>query len=152
MSMGRVCDICGHERPKEQFSGSRRRVSVCKRCRQIPKAKRRFIEAEIQISELFGQTHISDRNASMLNSFAASPNPQIAELATCVLDVVLPALKLKRRKGKKSTPFTREMCKEICTRREKAGLILDDDLDIMGEDNSPADLQEDVCFLDDVPF
>ena len=150
--MGRLCDICGHERPNEQFSGSRRRVSVCKRCRRIPKAKRRFIEAEIQISELFGQTHISDRNVAMLNCFAASPNPQIAELATCVLDVVLPAPKLKRGKGKKSTLFTREMCKAICSRWEKAGLILDDDLEIMGQDNSPADFQEDAGPLDDVPF
>lgn len=150
--MGRVCDICGHERPHEQFSGSRRRVSVCKRCRRIPKAKRRFIEAEIQITELFGQTHISDRNVCMLNCFAASPNPQIAELATCVLDVVLPAPKLKRGKGKKSTLFTREMCKEICSRWEKAGLIQDEGFDDMGAHDAPCDLEGAVWLDDEVSF
>jgi hypothetical protein len=148
--MGRVCDICGRERPNEQFSGGRRRVLVCKRCtRDIPKAKRRFLEAEIQISELFGQTHISDRNISMLNSFAASPNPKIAKFATCVLDVVLPAPEIKRGKGKRSTLFTREMSKEICLRWENAGLIEDDDSDDAGE-QMHAELQTDT--LERVPF
>lgn len=148
--MGRVCDICGKERPNEQFSGGRRRVQVCKRCtRDIPKAKRRFIEAEIQVSELFGQTHISDRNVSMLNNFAASPNSKIAKLATCVLDVVLPAPKIKRGKGKKSTLFTKEMAKEICSRWEQAGLIQDDEIDDTGE-HMHAELQNDT--RERVPF
>ena len=150
--MGRICDICGHERPNEQFSGGSRRVRVCKRCRQMPKAKRRLIEAEIQISELFGQTHISDRNVSMLNCFAASPNPQIAELATCVLDVVLPAPKIKRGKGKRSILFTREMCKEICSRWEKAGLIQDDDIDNTGEHESPCYFKKAAGCTDELPF
>jgi len=63
----------------------------------------------------------------MVNSFAASPNPEIAELATHVLDVVLPAPKMKRGRGKKSTLFTDAMRKEICSRWEKAGLIEDED-------------------------
>ena len=151
--MGRVCEICGRDRPNEQFSGGRRRVLVCKRCtRNIPKAKRRFIEAEIQISELFGQTHISDRNVSMLNRFAASPNPKIAEVATCVLDVVLPAPKIKRGKGKRSTLFTREMSREICSRWESAGLMQGDDIDDTGEHESRCDLKMAARRTDELPF
>ena len=85
----------------------------------------------------------------MLNNFAASPNPKIAELATCVLDVVLPAPKIKRGKGKQSTLFTREMSKEICSRWENAGLIEDDDSDDTGE-QMHAELHNDT--RERVPF
>jgi hypothetical protein len=48
--------------------------------------------------------------------------------------------------------ITREMCKEICSRWEKAGLIQDDDIDNTGEHESRCDFKKAARLDDDLPF
>jgi len=85
--MGHYCRICGRERPNEQFSGKGHKIHVCKRCQARPKSERRAIEDKDDIFGFLEQSHISERNVARLERMAKSDNPQVASLATIVLDV-----------------------------------------------------------------
>jgi len=85
--MGHYCRICGRERPNEQFSGKGHKIHVCKRCQARPKSERRAIEDKDDIFGFLEQSHISERNVARLERMANSDNPQVASLATIVLDV-----------------------------------------------------------------
>ena len=126
--MGRVCDICGRERPHEAFGGGRGpRSHVCNRCIEMPKRKRQLVLAELELSAFLGQTNISDRNISRVRQLADSPNPQVSALASGMLDVLTTAPALKRKKGRRSVAVTGELCSEICAGWRAAGVLSDDD-------------------------
>ncbi len=145
--MGRVCDICELERPHEAFGGGRGpRSHICNRCMQMPKQERKRIEAELELSSLLGQTHISDQNISRVRQLTASPDPQISKLATGMLDVVSAAPTLKRKKGKRSVAVTQEMCSEIYQRWQAAGVLSKDDE--IGEQTDASDSERTAS----VPF
>ena len=128
IEMGRVCDICGLERPNEAFGGGRgQRSRVCNRCMRMPKQKRKLLLAELELSSFLGQTHISDRNILRVQQLAKSTDQQISALATGMLDVVSARPTLKRKKGKRSVAVTREMCSEICACWRDAGALSEDD-------------------------
>ena len=85
--MEHYCRICGRERPNEQFSGKGHKIDVCKRCQARPKSERRAIEDKDDIFGFLEQSHISAKNVARLERMANSDNPQVASLATIVLDV-----------------------------------------------------------------
>ena len=116
--MGRVCDICGRERPHEAFGGGRGpRSHICNRCMQIPKQKRKLLEAELELAAFLAQTHISDRNISRVRQLSDSPYPQVALLAAGMLEVVSESPTLRRKKGRGSIVVTEELCSEVCVKR-----------------------------------
>jgi hypothetical protein len=121
--MGHYCRICGRERPNEQFSGKGHRTHVCKQCARMPKEQRRVIEAEEEIFGFMAQTHLSDRNISRLQTFAASSIHRISELATPILEVVTSAPQKKRKKGRRSTVLTMSMRDDIASRWHNAVVL-----------------------------
>jgi len=121
--MGRICDICGFERPNESFGGRGERAHVCKKCMEIPKAKRKLLLAEETLTSFLSQTHISDNNMVRIRQFASNPNPDISLLAKEMLKVLEDAPTLKRKKGKRSISVTREMSSEIYSRWHSTGLL-----------------------------
>ena len=126
--MGRLCDICGCERPNEAFGGGRGpRSHICNRCMRMPKHKRKLLEAELLLSSFFGQTHISDRNISRIRLLAASPGEQVSVLASEMLEVLSVAPTLRRKKGRRSIAVTPEMRSNICERWGNAGVLPEDD-------------------------
>lgn len=122
--MGRVCDICGRERPNEAFGGGRGpRSHVCNLCMKMPKPKRQAILAEMELSSFLGQTHISERNISRIRQVAQHPNPQVAALGTGMLNAVLTAPPVMRKKGSRSVEVTKQLCADICQRWRAAGVL-----------------------------
>lgn len=95
--MGRVCDICGEERPHESFGGGRGpRSHVCNRCMRIPKPEHQVALAELELSGFLGQDHISERNIARVRQVAQHPSPQVAALGAAMLEVLLSAPTIKR--------------------------------------------------------
>ncbi len=84
--MGRYCRICGRIRANEKFGGKGRRRYICRDCRQRPKAELRRILCEQEIWGLWQQSNISKKNMRRLKELTRSTEPQIAELASIVLD------------------------------------------------------------------
>ena len=121
--MGRPCDICGLDRPHEAFGGRGPRSHVCNRCMRMTKAKRQVMLAELELSAFLGQTHISDRNISRIRQVAQHPNPQVAALGTGMLDAVLIAPPIKRKKGRRSVEVTEQLCADICARWRASGVL-----------------------------
>jgi len=145
--MGRVCDICGRDRPNEAFGGGRGpRSHICNRCMQMPKQKRKLIEAELELSSFLGQTHISDRNISRVRQLAGILNSKVSTLASEMLEVLDAAPTLTRKKGRRSLAVTREMCSEICTRWHAAGVLSADDEEGEQADASDSERAADVPF------
>ena len=126
--MGRVCDICGRERPNEAFGGGRGpRSHVCNRCMMMPKQRRQVILAELELSAFLGQTNISERNISRVRQVAQHPNPDVAALGTAMLDAVLSAPPIKKRGGRRSVEVTEQLCADICDRWRDSGIGVDKD-------------------------
>lgn len=121
--MGRICDICGCERPNESFGGRGMRARVCKKCMEKPKAKRKLLLAEGTLTSFLAQTHISDNNMIKIRQFAANPNPDISLLAEEMLEVLRNVPALERKKGKRSLLVTSEMSTEIYSRWHSTGLL-----------------------------
>jgi hypothetical protein len=103
----------------------------------MPKEQRRVIEAEEEIFGFMAQTHISDRNVSRLRSLAASPNQQISQLATPMLDIIVSAPQKSRKKGRKTTVLTMSMRDEISSQWHDAGVLHEDEE--TGEQLNPCD-------------
>lgn len=85
--MGHYCRICEPKRPNEQFSDKGHKIHLCKRCKARPKSERQAIEDEDDIFGFPKQSHISDKKLARLEQMAKSDNPQVASLASVVLDV-----------------------------------------------------------------
>lgn len=121
--MGRLCDICGVERSHEAFGGRGVRSHVCNRCMKMPKQERQVILAEMELSALLGQGNISERNIARIRQVAQHPNQQIAALGIGMLNAVLAAPPIKRRKGRRSFEVTEELCADICERWRDADVL-----------------------------
>jgi hypothetical protein len=122
--MGRLCDICDLERPNEAFGGGRGpRSHVCNRCMRMPKQKRQVVLAGTELCAFLGRTHISERNISRIRQVAQHPNPQVAALGTGMLNAVLAAPPIKRKRGRHSVEVTQELCADVCQRWRAAGVL-----------------------------
>ncbi len=99
------------------------RAHVCKKCMEMPKAKRKLLFAEETLTSFLSQTHISDNNMIRIRQFAANPNPDISLLAKEMLEVLENAPTLKRKKGKRSILVTSEMSSEIYSRWHSTRLL-----------------------------
>ena len=60
---------------------------MCKRCKATPKSELQAIEDKDDIFGFLEQSHISEKNLARLEQMAKSYNPQVASLASVVLDV-----------------------------------------------------------------
>ena len=85
--MGRRCRICGRERPNEKFGGKGYAASVCRDCRQLPKAEQQRILATDEVWGFLYQTNISAKNIARLESLASIEDPDFQELRTLVLEI-----------------------------------------------------------------
>jgi hypothetical protein len=116
--MGHYCEICGRQRPNEQFSGKGHKIHLCKRCQAMPKNERRAVEDQDDIFRFLKQSHISEKNVIRLRQMAKSDNPQVASLAEIVLEVArLKPYKTRRLK------FLGQKHPELLRKLEDTGLI-----------------------------
>jgi len=116
--MGHYCEICGRQRPNEQFSGKGHKIHLCKRCQAMPKNERRAVEDQDDIFRFLKQSHISEKNVIRLRQMAKSDNPQVASLAEIVLEVArLRPYKTRRLK------FLGQKHPELLRKLEDTGLI-----------------------------
>lgn len=87
--MGRICRICGRDRPNERFGGRGRRAIVCSRCRQLPKEAQRRELVLNEIHGFLGQSNISKKNVKRLTQLESDSIPDVAELASLVKKIAL---------------------------------------------------------------
>ena len=116
--MGHYCRICGRQRPNEKFSGKGHNIHVCKDCIQLPKEKRQFIEERNEIEGFLSQSNISDKNLDRLKRLTASPNSEIARMATLVWEIG----KVHPHKRKRLSFLVRER-KDLILQLEERGLV-----------------------------
>jgi len=95
--MGRICQICGCERPNEQFGGRGQRASTCKRCLRRPKAERRLILATDEVRGFLDQSNISAKNIQRLEQLASINDEAFQELRQLVIDIARISPRRKRR-------------------------------------------------------
>lgn len=116
--MGRICSVCGRQRPNEHFGGRGERAHTCRDCRRLPKEER---QAQRQEDEIFGfmrQSHISDKNVKRLQRLRGSNDARVAELAEIVLEVA----QVKPYKKRRLKVLAQER-KDLLARLEETGLI-----------------------------
>ena len=116
--MGHYCRICERQRPNEKFSGKGHNIHVCKDCMRLPKDKRQFIEEWEEIEGFLSQSNISKKNLWRLKTLMASPNSEIARIATLVWEIG----KVHPYKRKRLSFLVRER-KDLITQLEEKGLI-----------------------------
>ena len=116
--MGHYCRICGRHRPNEKFSGKGHNIHVCKNCMQLPKEKRQFIEERDEIECFLSPSNISEKNLDRLKILTASPNSEIARMATLVWEIS----KVHPYKRKRLSFLVRER-KDLIIQLEEKGLI-----------------------------
>ncbi len=85
--MGHWCKICERVRPNEKFSGKGHKNHICKQCTKRPLEERQAIEQSNEIFGYIGQSHISKKNLSRLQTLSASSHSEIADLAAIALEV-----------------------------------------------------------------
>jgi hypothetical protein len=95
--MGHCCRICGRTRANERFSGRGHSDHVCKDCKRRPKAERRAIEEEEEITGYLHQSNISEKNLRRLERLSVSGQERTMELARLVLAVARIAPSKRRR-------------------------------------------------------
>jgi hypothetical protein len=97
---GHFCRICGCRRPNEQFSGRGHRIHVCKECQRLPKGEIKRIEALDELHGFLDQSNISARNVERLKILSGRSDPEVAGLASLLLDIarVLPGKRNRWRK------------------------------------------------------
>jgi len=116
--MGHWCRICKRLRPNERFSGQGHRTHVCRECRRLPAQQRRYIEETDEIAGLLRQSNISKKNLARLAALSASPNPEVAEYASIVLEIG----KVKPHKRKRLRFLAGER-RDLLEKLEQTGLI-----------------------------
>jgi len=85
--MGHYCWCCESSRPNEAFSGKGHRRHLCKRCAKLPKEDRAYRQAMLDIYGFMRQRNISKTNIARLSKLTRASRPEIAELASLVLQV-----------------------------------------------------------------
>jgi hypothetical protein len=113
---------------------------------KMPKQKRQAILAEMELSSFLGQTNISERNISRIRQVAQHPNPQVAALGVGMLNAVLAAPSIRRKKGRHAVEVTAELCADICQRWRAAGVLEEDD------ETGEQAVGGDSKWAEDVPF
>ncbi len=82
--MGRCCDICGRERPNEQFGGRGQRARICRSCRRLPLEKRMRALWTAEIFGFLDQSNISSKNLRRLEKLESEAGEEVAALASLV--------------------------------------------------------------------
>ena len=121
---GHYCRICGCTKSNESFSGKGHKTHICKKCASMPKGKRQLIEAQDHIHTFLSQSHVSDRNVSKLRQLASSPNSQVVQLASPMLEIVQAAPRKRQR-----VVLTLQMRDKICAKWTEAGILPNDEFE-----------------------
>lgn len=82
--MGRCCDICGRERPNEQFGGRGRRARICRSCRRLPLEKRMCAPWTVETFSFLDQSNISSKNSRRWEKLESEAGEEVAALASLV--------------------------------------------------------------------
>ncbi len=85
--MPHYCRICDRHRANEKFSGKGHATHICKDCMRLPREKRKHIEDREDISNILNQSNISEKNLARLVTLTASPNTEVAKMASLVLEI-----------------------------------------------------------------
>ena len=105
-------------RPNEAFSGEGHRNHICRSCSRLPKNEMDSIDQKDEIFSFLGQSHISQKNISRLNSLVGSPDEEVAKLA----EIVLAVAKVKPYKKKRLKFLAREH-RDLLEKLDETGLI-----------------------------
>ncbi len=146
--MGRICRICGNERPNEQFGGRGQRAIVCSKCRRLPKEVRRSILLRGEIAGFLDQSNISKKNIKRLSQLESDQIEEVAELASLVKQISL--VRPGRRKRWKRLWFGH---RHLVHAANKAGLLDfppsgDGSIDV-GPFDDDAEWSSELDFLED---
>ena len=116
---GHYCRICGNTKSNEAFSGKGHKIHICKACSSKPKNEINSIEHKEEIYNFLGQSHISKKNIARLKILIESSDPEVAYLASIVLEVAM----VKPYKKRRLKVLARER-RDLLEKLDETGLII----------------------------